>query len=368
MIHIAKPVIGEEEKNAVLEVLSSGMLAQGSKVKELEQKFAEYCGTKYAIAFNNGTSALHACNNAIGIKPGDEVITVPFTFVATANSIIMQGAKPVFVDIKKNTFNMDPEKIEEKITEKTRAILVVDLYGQIHDYEAIKAIANKHNLKIIEDACQAVGAELNGRKAGNFGDVAAFSLYATKNMTSGEGGIVVTNDEEIDELCRRFRHHGQSEKTRYQYFELGFNYRMMDLQAAIALEQLKKIESFNTKRIKHAKSLIEALSGTEGLTLPFIKPYTKHVFHQFTMIVEDNFKYTRDELMEKLKQKGIGCAVFYPKPLHLHPHFSRMGYKEGDFPVSEKLAKKVISLPVHPSLNQDDMNKIIKAFEEIQNE
>jgi perosamine synthetase len=373
MIPVAKPIIGEEEKKAVLEVLNSGMLAQGSKVKALEEEFAKYCGVKHAIAVNNGTAALHACLYAAGIKQGDEVITVPFTFVATANAIIMQNAKPVFVDIEEDTFNIDPEKVKMAITPKTKAILPVDLYGHIHNHKAIREIADEHGLIVVEDACQAVGAELSGKKAGNFGDLAAFSLYATKNMISGEGGLITTNNDEFAEQCRRFRHHGQSEQTRYQYHDLGYNYRLTDIQAAIALEQLKKIDGFNARRIENARLLtqglqkIDGLCGLSGLKLPAVLDGVKHVFHQYSVVVGDGFGLSRNGIIEKLKKKGIGSAVFYPKPLHLHPHFSRLGYKEGDFPVSERVSKQIFSLPVHPSLGIDEVNQIINAFEDIKN-
>ncbi len=366
MIPIAKPAIGEEEKKAVLEVLESGMLAQGEKVKELEKRFAAYCGAKHAVAASSGTAALHMGLYSTGIKEGDEVITTPFTFVSTANSIIMQGARPVFVDINPKTFNIDPEKIEEAVTKKTKAIIPVDLYGQPYDYDAVRRIADKHNLMLIEDACQAVGAELNGNKVGKLGTISAFSLYATKNIVAGEGGIITTDDEKIAEMARRFRHHGQSEKTRYEYHDLGYNYRMTDMQAAIGLEQLKKVDSLNSKRIENAGILTEGLKGIKGIKTPTVGAGTKHVFHQYTIRV-DGFKLSRDQLVEELKDKGIGCAVFYPKPLHMHPHFARFGYKKGDFPMSEEAAEQVLSLPVHPSVSKDDVKEIIRAFEEISN-
>ena len=361
MIFPVKIVIGEKERELVKEVLDSGMLAQGPKVKEFEEKFARLCDVKYAVAVNNGTSALHSALFALGIKPGDEVITAPFTFVATANSIIMQGAKPVFIDIKKDTFNIDPEKLNEAITPKTKAIIPVNLYGQVYDYKAIKEIANDHGLKIVEDAAQSVNAELDGKKSGNFGDASTFSFYATKNMITGEGGMVTTNDEEVAEKVKLFRHHGQSEKTRYEYHCMGYNYRMMDLQAAIALGQIEKINEFTEKRIENARKLTKGLKNIKGIKTPFVKSNAKHVFHQYTIKV-DGFKMTRDKLIKYLKENGVGCGVYYPKPLHLHPWFSSLGYKEGDFPVSEDSSKKVLSLPVHPYLSGEEINKIIEVI------
>lgn len=360
MVNIAKPIIGEEEKKAVMAVLDSGMLAQGEQVKQLEEQFAKLCGTKHAIAVNSGTAALHAALYALGVKEGDEVITTPFTFVATSNCILMQGAKPVFADIDEKTFNLNPVKTEEKITPNTKAIIPVDLFGQIYNAEQMNEIAERYGLKILEDACQAVGAELNGKKAGSFGDMAAFSLYATKNMMSGEGGIITTDKDEYAEKARRFRHHGQT--ATYEYAELGYNYRMTNIQAAIALEQLKKIEKFNQKRIQNAKILTEGLAGVKGITTPYIKPGAKHVFHQYTILVGQEYGKTRDELVQALKAADIGTGIFYPKPLHLHPVYAKYGYKEGDFPVAEKLAKQVLSLPVHPSVTDEDLKSMIKVI------
>jgi len=362
MIPIAKPIIGAKEKQLVNEVLDSGLLAQGVKVAELEMKFAEICNTKFAVAVNSGTAALHCANYACGIKHGDEVITTPFTFAATANSIIMQGGKPVFVDIKEDTFNIDPDKIEEKITKKTKAILPVDLYGQPADYEKLIKIARKYDLKIIDDACQAVNAEYKGMKLGSLVDATCFSFYATKNMISGEGGIITTNNEEIAELCKRLRHHGQSEKTRYEYYDLGYNYRMMDLQAAIALGQLDKIEEFTGIRRKNAIFLTNGLKDIKGIVVPTEINDVQHVYHQYTIKVNDEFCIDRDELKKKLADQGIGCGIYYPKPLHLHMHFSRFGYHEMDFPIAEKLSKQVLSLPIHPSVTEDNLNRIITTL------
>lgn len=364
MINISCPIIDDEEIDAVTEVLRSGMIAQGPKAVKLEEEFAGYCGTKYAVAVNSGTAAIHAGLYAVGVKEGDEVITTPFTFVATANPILMQRANVVFADISEEDFNLDPDEVEKKVTKKTKAIVSVDLYGQIYDYRKIRDIAERHDLKIVEDACQAHGAEQDGRKAGTFGDAGAFSLYATKNMMSGEGGLITTDSEEIMECCRRFRHHGQSEKTRYEYWDIGYNYRITDLCAAIALEQLKKLDDFNARRISNAHKLSEGLEGIKGLIVPRVKKNNKHVFHQYTVRITEDFKGTRDKFMSYLKEQGVGCGIYYPKPLHLHPHFSRMGYKEGDFPVAEKMSKQVVSLPVHPKVSEADIAFIIEKIKE----
>ena len=365
MINISKPSVGKEEIDAVVNVLESGMIAQGPKTKEFEQEFAKYAGVKYAVAMNSGTAALHAALYAVGVRENDEVITTPFTFIATANSILMQNAKPVFADIEEDTFNIDASQIENKITKKTKAILAVDLYGHPYAYDAVKKIADKHNLKIIEDACQAVGAEFDGRKCGSLGDIGAFSFYATKNMTTAEGGMLTTDNEEYAELARQLRHHGQSEKVRYEYFGLGYNYRMTDINAAIGLEQMKKINEWNKKRKENAAFLSKRLGKINGIKVPAVQKNCTHVFHQYTIIVKDDFKMKREELMEYLKQKGVGSGVYYPKPLHLFRHISKFGYKQGDFPVAEKLSQQVLSLPVHPNLSNEELETIAKAFEEI---
>ncbi|MBN2420735.1 DegT/DnrJ/EryC1/StrS family aminotransferase, partial [Candidatus Woesearchaeota archaeon] len=284
MIPVVKVHIGDEEKKAVMAVLDSGMLAQGPKVKELEEKFAKLCGVKYALAVSSGTAALHAALYAAGIKEGDEVITTPFTFVATANPVLMQGAKLVFADIEPETFNIDPKEVEKKITSKTKAIIAVDLFGHPADYDELNKIAQKHNLTIIGDCCQSVNSELNGKKAGSLAKVSAFSLYATKNIMCGEGGILTTDDEEIYERAKLFRHHGQSDKTRYQYHDLGYNYRMTDIQAAIALAQLEKLEDFTNKRIKNAELLNEGLKNIGGIKIPAKREGAKHVYHQYSVL------------------------------------------------------------------------------------
>lgn len=364
MIPISKPIIGKEEIEAVVSVMKSGIIAQGPKTAQFEEEFARYCGTKYAVAFNSGTAAIHAGLYALGIIEGDEVITSPFTFVASANPILMQGAKVVFADISEDDFNLDPSEVMKKLTSNSKAILPIDLYGQIYNYESIKGLAEKHNLRILEDACQAVGAAYGDVKAGNFGDIGAFSLYATKNIMCGEGGVATMNDEELMEKCKRFRHHGQSEKTRYEYWDLGYNYRMADLNAAIALVQLMKVDQLNEKRRSNASILSAGLSDVRGLILPKVMSGRTHVFHQYTIRITEEFGSSRENLAEFLKEQGIGSNIYYPKPLHLHPHFSKLGYKEGDFPVAEKLSKEVLSLPVHPSVTEEEIRLIVTKIQE----
>jgi len=364
MIPISKPLIEDEEINAVVEVLKSGMIAQGPKTAELEEMFAKLCGTKHAIAFSNGTTAIHTAVRALGISDGDEVITVPFTFVATANPVLMERGEIVFVDISEDDFCINPNKIEEKVTDRTKAIIPVDLFGQVYKYKEVKEIAVNNNLKILEDACQAVGATQDGKTAGSFGDVGAFSLYATKNIATGEGGMLTTDDDEIARQAKMFRHHGQDEAVRYEYLALGHNYRLTDLAAALGVEQMKKIDRIINTRVRNANLYNEGFSEIEGITIPKIIGNNTHVFHQYTIRVTQEYGKTRDELMAFLKENEIGCGVYYPKPLHLHEHFRKMGYKEGDFPVSEKLSKEVLSLPVNPFVTVENVEMVIEKIKE----
>lgn len=366
MISIARPYIGEEEIKAVNDVLRSGNLAQGPKVKELEEAFAKYCGTDYAVAVNSGTAAIHAALFAAGVQPGDEVITTPFSFIATINPILMLGARPVLVDIDPITFNLDMRKVEEVITDKTKAIIPVDLYGQPVDYDELYKIAEKHNLRVVEDSCQSIGAEYKGRKTGSLGDLGCFSLYATKNIMCGEGGIVTTNNADYAKTIKSFRQHGMTET--YEYDHLGFNYRMSDLHAAIAVEQVKRVGSFTEKRISNAARLTDLLQGAKGLILPSVKADRTHVYHQYTIRITDEAHITRESFVQEMRAREIGVGVYYPKPLHGYKHIAELGYAIGDFPEAEKVASQVVSLPVHPDLSDEDLQTIAKIVLDITNE
>lgn len=363
MIHTAAPIIEQEEIDAVNKVLESGQLAQGPKVAELEAAFADYCGTKYAAAVSSGTAALHAALYAAGIGPGDEVITVPYTFMATFNAILMAGAKPVLVDIEPATFTIDVTKIEQAITPKTKAILPVHLYGQPCDIDELKAIADKHGIKVIEDACQAVGAEYKGKIAGNLGDLGCFSLYATKNIMCGEGGVITTNDESYLTAIKQFRQHGMS--AQYDYVDIGYNYRLTDLQAAIAVEQLKKAGRFTAARQKNAAAFNEGLKDIKGIVLPATAKDRTHVYHQYTIRVTGDCKVDRQTIIDKLKEHDVFPGVYYPKGLHEFAHVQKYGYKVGDFPVTEQAAKEVLSLPIHPRVTADDIKLIIHIIKEV---
>ncbi len=355
MISIAQPMIGEEEKRAVLAVLESGMLAQGPRVQAFEEAFARYCGVKYAVATSSGTTALHVALLAHGIGPGDEVITTPFTFIASANSILYVGARPIFVDIDPVTFNIRPDLLEDAITPRTKAIMPVHLFGLPADMDPIMEIAERHGLVVIEDACQAHGAEYDGKRVGSFG-TGCFSFYPTKNITTGEGGMITTNDERIAEKCRIIRQHGM--RRRYYHDELGFNFRMTDVHAAIGLAQLEKLERFNEMRIANARYLSEHL---RGVGVPTVPERRRHVFHQYTLRVPDG---RRDNVLEGLKERGIGAVVYYPVPVHQQPFYKSMGY-DVVLPEAERASQEVFSLPVHPGLSRADLERIVEAVNEL---
>jgi perosamine synthetase len=357
MIPIAKPMIGKEEIEAVNRILESGMLTQGKEVEAFEKEFATYIGVKNAVAVANGTAALDLALKALGIKEGDEVITTPFTFISTANAILYQRARPVFADIDPSTYNLDPNAVLESITPKTKAIIVVHLYGQPCDMDAFLQIAEDHRLLLIEDCAQAHGAEFRGEKVGKFGDASVFSFYPTKNMTTGEGGMVVTDRDEVAEKVRMLRDHGQSSK--YVHEELGYNLRMTNIAAAIGRVQLRKLDLFNEKRTRNARKMIEGLKNLKSIVLPFVDSRVKHVFNQFVVRVEE-----RDYVAKRLSEMGIATAVHYPKPVHHQPLYRKLGYPEEICPNAIEASKKVLSLPVHPALSDADVERIIRALRE----
>ena len=357
-IPLAHPIIGDEEKSAVMRVLESGQLAQGPVVAEFEGEFARWCGVRHAVAVSNGTTALHLALLAHGIGPGDEVITTPFTFIASANAMLFVGATPVFVDVEPDTFTIDPELVEAAITPRTRAILPVHLYGHAAAMPALSYIARRRQLLVIEDACQAHGATVNQRKVGTLGNTAVYSLYPTKNMTSAEGGFVTTDDERIAASVRMLRQHGESE--RYLHQVLGYNFRMTDVAAAIGLAQLRRLDGFNASRRRNAGVLTQGLEGIEGLIPPLERAGFGHVYHQYTVRVMAG----RDDLRTKLSARGIGSGVYYPIPVHQQPLYVARGYGGQSYPVSERLTKEVLSLPVHPALSDADLARIALAMRE----
>ena len=350
-VSIAKPLIGDAEKAAVMAVLESGMLAQGKRVAEFEARFAELCQVKEAVAVASGTAALWLSLMAHDIGPGDEVITTPFSFIASSNCILYVGATPVFVDIEPDTCLIDASAVQSKITERTRALLPVHLYGQPCDVAPLVELAERYNLVLVEDACQAHGATYQGRPAGSFG-TGTFSFYPTKNMTTGEGGIVTTNDETLAERMRVLRNHGQSQ--RYRHDVLGYHFRSSDLQAAIGLAQMDRLSEWNAQRVANATYLSERL---EGVQTPVVREGRTHVYHQYTIRVPAD---KRDALQAHLRQANIGTAVHYPLPIHRQPLYQSLGYKD-DLPNAQTAAQTVLSLPIHPALSQSDLDRIVEG-------
>ena len=354
-IPVAKPLIGEAEKAAVLEVLASGHLAQGPRTEAFERSFADYIGVKHAIGVNSGTAALIVALQAHGVGPGDEVITTPFSFIATATSIVACGATPVFVDVDPLDFNLDPDKVDAAITDRTKAVMPVHIFGHPARIDELVELCEDNDLALVEDAAQAHGAEHNGRRMGSFG-TGCFSFYPTKNMTTGEGGIITTDDDDVARMCRIIRSHGQEERYRHDYF--GLNWRMQDLNAAIGLVQMDYIEDWNLARIANAEKLSSLIRSVET---PRVRQGDRHVFHQFTIRVPGD----RDAFQAKLQEAGIGSAVHYPIPIHRQPIMEKMGFGEADCPVAEAASDCVLSLPVHPSLGPEDVEYIASVVNRI---
>ncbi len=360
MIPVARPVFGDEEINAVSKVIKSGMLASGSVVTDFENDFVEFIKVKHAISTTNGTSALHAALLASGISAGDEVIVPSFTFIATASSVSMCGARPVMADIEQDTYCIDPESVMELISPDTKAVIGVHLFGQPCDINALTEICDDNNLKFIEDCAQAHGAIYNNRPTGSFGITGCFSFYPTKNMTTGEGGMVTCNDDEIAEKLRRIINHGQKEK--YLHTEIGYNYRMTNIAAAIGRVQLKKLSEMTKKRQDNA-AWYSANIKREGIICPDIRKQCSHVFHQYAIRITPESGCTRDEFAKKLGNMGVGTAVHYPVPVHEQPVYKDK-VRGSKCIVSKQISEEILSIPVYPSLSEDERKKVCKAINE----
>jgi len=362
MIPVNVPLLGPEEKEAVMKVLDSGMLTQkagkGPMVSEFEKKFANYVGAKNAIATNSGTAALHAALLACDLKAGDEVIVPSFTFVATASVVLHVGAKPVFVDIDSEIYAMDPQELKKKITSKTKVIIPVHLFGHPADMDPINELASAKNIKVIEDACQAHGATYKGRQVGGIGDFGCFSFYPSKNMTTGEGGMITTNDDELAETLRTIINHG--EKEAYQTMRLGHNFRMPEISGAIGAVQIDKLPGFVEKRREHVAELTALIADNPYLQLPIVKEWAEHCWYLFTVrLLTAKTSMTRDSFVKELHDAGIGAAVYYETPLHLLPYFkSLFKFHGGEFPKSEEASQEVLALPIHPGLTSEDLSFI----------
>ncbi len=363
MIPIAFPLIGDEEVNAVVRVLRSGRITRGEETRLFEEEFARYIGARYAIAVCNGTVALELALRALGVGAGDEVIVPDLTFIATANAVLNVGAKPVFADVDEKTYTINPDSVMEVLTGRTKAIIPVHLFGHPADMDAIMEIAEDHKLYVIEDAAQAHGAEIRGVKVGSIGHAGCFSFYATKNMTMGEGGAVTTSLEWVNEKLRLLRTHGEA--SRYLSVTVGGNYNITEMQAAIGRVQLRKLDEMNKKRIMNAEYLTSQLKRISGVTTPTVRQGFKHVFHLYVIRVEEN---VRDKLLEHLRERGIGAAIHYPLPLHEQPLYRALGYPSNINPVARTLSKQLLSLPVHPALTKEDLDRIIEAINSFFNE
>ena len=346
----------DELHAAVGEVMENTAFAGGPFVARFEQAFARFCGCKHVVGVGNGTDALWLSLLSLGIGPGDEVITVPDTFIATAEAITYCGAKPVFVDVEEKTYNMDPSLLEAAITPRTKAVIPVHLFGQTADMDPILAIAGAHGLHVVEDACQAHGAEYKGRKAGSMGATGCFSFYPGKNLGAyGEAGAVVTNDDAIAEKIRIFRDHGQSKK--YHHGVIGWNARMDGIQGAVLNVKLKYLAGWNEARREHAREYTRLLSSVEGFIEPREADYAKHVFHIYAIRTG-----RRDRLMAALAEQGISCGIHYPVPIHLQEAYHCLGLARGSFPVSEKCAEEFLSLPMFPELTTGQIAYVVDTL------
>ena len=357
-IPVSAPLLGEKELEYVINAVKSNWISsKGKYVSEFEEKFSKYCGAKYGIATSSGTTALHLALASLGIGKNDEVIIPAFTMIATANAVTYTGAKPILVDSEPHTWNMDVEKISEKITKKTKAIIVVHTYGHPVDMDPICDIADDHGLNVIEDAAEAHGAEYKGIKVGGIGDVGCFSFYANKIVTTGEGGMIVTNDEKIAEKARILRAHAFSEDRHFWHRFIGFNYRMSNLQAAIGVAQMEKIEELVELRRRNAEKYNSLLKKVEGLSLPPEAIWAKNVYWMYSILIEDNFGMNRGMLMEELEKGGIETRTFF-YPINVQPIYAKY-YSNENYPVASKLSRKGINLPSGSTLKEEDIEYVV---------
>ncbi len=364
-IPLSEPDITEKEIAAVVEVLRSPRLSLGPKLEEFERKFAAFIGAKFAVAVNSGTSGLHLCVRALGLQSGDEVITTPFSFVASANVLLFEKAVPVFVDIDPETLNLDPRKIESAITPQTKAILVVHVFGRPAPMREIIEIANRYNLRIIEDACEAIGAEIDDKRAGNIGDCGVFAFYPNKQITTGEGGIIVTDNENIAAQAKILRNQGRdSTLDWFEHSELGYNYRLSEINCALGIEQLKRIDEILQTREGVARNYHERLANNPHLILPEIEVENGRT-SWFTYVVRLSEEFTRpdrDAIVTELQKREIGCARYFA-PIHLQPYYvNNFGYKTGDFPLTEFAADRTIALPFFNRITESQIDEVCEHF------
>jgi perosamine synthetase len=367
-IPLSKPWITEEDVQAVEGVLITPYLSLGPKLEEFEEKIKEISKTKFAVAVNSGTSALHLIVRSLGIKDGDEVITTPFSFIASSNCILFERAKPVFVDITKATYNVDPDLIERKITEKTKAILGVDVFGQPADWDEILEIANKYNLVVVEDSCEAIGSEYKGKPTGSFGVAGAFAFYPNKQITTGEGGVIVTNDENIYKLSESMRNQGRGEDETWLYHtRLGYNYRISDINCALGISQLNRLNKIIEMRDAVAKMYSQKLSEVEEVITPYISPEVTRMswFVYVIKLTEDFDRNKRDMVIEELEKRGIQTQNYF-KAIHLQPFYvEQFGFEEGDFPVTEFVSERTIALPFFTIMTEKEIDYVVSNLKEV---
>ncbi len=366
LIHLSRPDITEKEIEAVCSVLGSSDLSLGPKVTEFEQAFAKYIGTKRAVAVNSGTSGLFLCLLALGIGPEDEVITTPFTFISSATCIMMVGAKPVFADIDPTSLNIDPAKIESKITNKTKAILPVEVFGNPAGFDKVCEIAKKHNLKVLEDSCEALGSALNGKKAGTFGQMGVFGFYPNKQMTTGEGGMILTDDDELADMCVSLRNQGRSKEGGWLGHErLGYNFRLSDINCALGIVQLSRIDEIKAKRRQVAKWYQEMLGSEDRLIVPAEPDGCDMSWFVFVVQLADGFGLEqRDRILQAMQSREIQVSNYFP-PVHLQPFMAeQFGYKKGDFPITESVCERTIALPFYNNLSKDEVAIVCKNLKE----
>ncbi|MGD9381893.1 MAG: DegT/DnrJ/EryC1/StrS aminotransferase family protein [Candidatus Thorarchaeota archaeon] len=376
MIPIVKPIIDKEEIEAVKKVLETGMLAEGKVSREFENQFAEYVGTKFATVTNSGTTALSTALEGLGLQPGDEVITTPFTFIASANSIAMIGAVPIFVDVKYDTYNIDPDLIEEAITKKTRAIMPVHIFGMPCEMDRIMEIAEQHDLLVIEDACQAHGATVNGKMVGSIGHVGTFSFYATKNMMTGEGGMITTNDEDLLERCLMIKNHGRGPEGGYNHHRIGYNNRMLDIVAALGIIQLRRMHEVVGKRRETAQRYDDFFSDYSEVLPQVTLPGMKSGYHVYAPRFFSK-KYSRDEIIKHLRTGNIGARTVYALPCHKQRTYENIyswrwsqcvkypDYSSMTLQNSETVGNTHIDLPVHPGVTEDNLIYILETLKKI---
>jgi len=366
-IYLSRPDITDKEIEAVSEVLRSPDLSLGPRLPEFEKAFTDYTGSKRAVAVNSGTSGLFLSMLALGIAPGDEVITTPFTFIASASSIMMAGAKPVFVDIDPDNLNIDPSKIEARITDRTKAILPVEVFGNPAGLDKVSEIAKKHNLPVIEDSCEALGSELNGKKAGTFGTMSVFAFYPNKQITTGEGGMILTNDDSLADICVSLRNQGRSpDGTWLGHDRLGYNFRLSDINCALGIVQLSRLDQIKAKRRQVAKWYQQMLADESRLIVPTESDGCDMSWFVFVVRLADGFTMDhRERILLAMRNKNIQVSNYFP-PVHLQPFMvETFGYKQGDFPITETVSKSTIALPFHNNLTKDEVAIVCKTLKEV---